>query len=155
MANKEIKIGFNGKVYNKTTDENGSARLQINLAHQGIYTFAIGFIGDEDYIGSFEVSKITVKAQSPKMNVPNKSFKASQKTKTLNAVFKTAKGSFIKGKTIKFTVNGKTYTAKTNDNGQVSVKVSLSKKGTYAFTVKFAGDTTFKAITKKASLTIN
>lgn len=154
LANKDVKIGFNGKVYDRTTDENGTAQLQINLGYKGTYTFAIGFIGDDDYLGAFEVAKITVNLHTPKLTTPNKTYKSTAKTKTLTATFKTANGNIISGKKISFTVNGKTYTAKTNSKGIASVKVSLNKKGTYSFTVKFAGDSTFKTVSKKGKLTI-
>ncbi len=154
LANKDIKIGFNGKVYNKTTNATGGARLQINLAAKFTYTFAIGFIGDDDYMGSFEVAKITVNPQKPKLASSNKSYKASAKTKSLTATFKTKLGNPVSGKTIKFTVNGKTYTAKTNSKGVATVKVSLNKKGTYSFTAKFAGDNRFAAISVSKKLTI-
>lgn len=154
LANKPIKIGFNGRVYDRTTDENGSAKLQINLAYKGTYTFAIGFLGDEEYLGAFEVAKITVKVQTPKLTAPNKSYKVSAKTKSLTATFKTANGKAVSGKKISFTVNGKTYSAKTNSKGTATVNVSLNKKGTYSFTVKFAGDDTFATSSAKAKLTL-
>ena len=155
LKNKAIKIGFNGRVYDRTTDENGSAKLQINLAYKGTYTFAIGFLGDNDYLGAFEVAKITVKVQTPKLATSNKSYKASAKTKSLTATFKTANGKVVANKKISFTVNGKTYSAKTNSKGIATVKVSLNKKGTYSFTVKFAGDNTFAAVSKKGKLTLS
>ena len=154
IAGKNIQIGFNGKTYKKTTDEKGSAKLQINLPKAGTYTFAIGFLGDLDYMGAFQVAKITVKKQSPKLTTASKSYKATAKTKTLTATFKTANGKAVKGKKISFTVNGKTYTAKTNSKGVASVKVSLNKKGSYSFTVKYAGDNTFAAVKKSAKLTL-
>ena len=76
------------------------------------------------------------------------------KTKTLNATFKSANGKPLVGRLIKFTVNGKTYSAKTNSKGIATVKVSLNKKGTYSFTVKYAGDNTLAAVSKKAKLTL-
>ncbi len=155
MANKRISVGFNGVIYNRTTDENGKARLQINLVMEGIYTFAICFLGDDDYNGSFAVAKITVSKQTPKLTTASKTYKASAKTKTLTATFKTSLGNAVKGKKITFTVNGKTYTATTNAKGVATVKVSLTKKGSYSFTAKFAGDNTYKAISKKATLKIN
>ena len=60
----------------------------------------------------------------------------------------------MKGKKISFTVNGKTYTGTTNANGVASVKVSISKKGTYSFTAKYAGDNTFATVSKSGKLTI-
>ena len=154
LANKPIQIGFNGKVYDKTTDHDGKAELQINLGYKGTYTFAIGFIGDDDYLGAFEVAKITVNVQTPKLTAANKSYKATAKTKALTATFKTSHGKAIVGKRISFIINGRTYTAKTNLNGVATVNVSLNKKGTYSFTVKYAGDSTFATASKKAKLTL-
>ena len=92
--------------------------------------------------------------QTPKLTVPNKSFKASAKTKTLTATLLSAKGNPIASKVLSFVVNGKTYTAKTNSKGLASVKVSLSLKKTYRFTVKYAGDDAYNAISKSANLVI-
>ena len=160
LANKPMQIGFNGVVYTYEkdsicTDENGVAKLQINLGYKGVYTFAICFLGDDDYNASFAVAKITVKEQTPTLTVPNKSYKATAKTKALTATFKTANGKPISDKMVKFTLNGKTYSGKTNANGVVTVNVSLNKKGTYSFTVKYGGDSTFAAVTKKAILKIS
>ena len=154
IANKLVQIGFNGKIYNKTTDKNGIAKLQINLQRAGIYTFAVSFLGDDQYNGSFVVAKITVNKQTPKLTVPAKSYKASAATKTLTATFKSAKGTPVAGKKVTFTVNGKSYSATTDAKGVATVKVSLNKKGTYSFTAKFAGDNTYAAISKSAKLTI-
>ncbi|MBR5504213.1 MAG: hypothetical protein IKV87_07215, partial [Methanobrevibacter sp.] len=140
LANKDVKIGFNGVVYNRTTTENGTARLQINLAYEGLYTFAIAFLGDENYNSSFVVSKITVNKQVPKLTSSSKSYKASAKTKTLTATLKSGSKNPISGMLLTFTVNGKSYSAKTNSKGIATVKVSLSSKKTYKFTVKFAGN---------------
>ena len=148
LANKAVQIGFNGKIYDKETDENGVAQLQINLGYKGDYTFAICFLGDEKYNGSFAVCKIHVDPQKATLTVPNKSYAASAKTKTLTATFKSAKGNLIANKKVTFTVNGKTYQATTNDKGVATVKVSLNKKGTYNFTVKYGGDSTISPISK-------
>lgn len=154
LANKTVLIGFNGKEYAKTTDDNGKASLQINLGYKGDYTFAICFLGDDDYKGAFVIALIKVAPQTPKLTTSNKIYKASAKTKTLTATFKTSRGNAIVGKSIKFTVNGKTYSAKTDEKGVATVKVSLSTKKTYAFTVKWAGDSTFLTAAAKGKITI-
>ena len=154
LANKPVQIGFNGNVYDRTTDENGSARLQINLKNAGTYTFAVSYLGDGEYNGSFIVAKIVVSKQKATLTVPNKSYKASATSKTLTATFKSASGKVVKDKKITFAVNGKSYSATTNDKGVATVKVSLNAKGTYSFTAKFAGNNMYAAITKSAKLTI-
>ena len=51
-------------------------------------------------------------------------------------------------------VNGKTFSAKTNSKGVATIKVKVSKKGKFTATAKFAGDNTYKAISKKAYFTV-
>ena len=159
VPNAPMQIGFNGVVYTYEkngicTDENGTAKLLIGLGYKGGYTFGICFLGNDEYNASFAVAKIEVYTQNGTLTVPNKSYKASAKTKTLTATFKSASGKPVAGKTIKFTVNGKTYSAKTNANGVASVNVSLNKKGTYSFTAKFTSDSMYSTMTKTAKLTI-
>ena len=150
-----MQFGFNGKIYNKTTDDDGLAKLQINLKRSDIYTFAVAFLGDDDYEGSFAVAKITVNKKKMTLTVPNKNYMATAKTKTLTATLSDDKGRLIANKTITFTVNGKTYSTKTDSKGFAKVNVSLSAKKTYSFTVKFAGDNSYGAVTKTARLIIN
>ena len=156
MANVPMQIGFNGIIYDQkdgiVTDEDGWAQLQINLMKIDLYTFAICWLGDENYNGSFVVARITVDPQTPTITVPNKSYKATASTKTLTATFKSNKGTLIPNKKVTFTVNGKTYSAKTDENGVAKVNVKLTTKGTYTVTAKFAGDSTYGAVTKTATL---
>ena len=162
ISNKPVKIGFNGKVYNTTTDEKGLARLQINLANAGTYTFAVAFLGDDDYVGAFAVQKITVTKKTTSISAPAKTFKASAKTKSYTVTLKTIPGSSIDGKTylkegkkVTITVGGKTYSAKTNAKGEATFKLSITKKGTYTATVNFAGDNTYQSSKATAKIKIN
>lgn len=155
LSGKFVQIGFNGAVYNRTTNETGGVRLQINLGYKGTYTFAISYLGDENYNGSFVVAKIKVSTQNTKITSSSKTYKASAKTKTLTATLKSSvNGNPISGKKLTFTVNGKSYTATTNSKGVASVKVSLSSKKTYSFTVKYAGDDTYSSSSASGKLTI-
>ncbi len=154
LAGKSIKIGFNGNIYSRTTDANGAASLQINLKKATVYTFAISFLEDDKYQGSFAVAKITVNPQTPKLTASSKTFKASTKTKKISATFKTAHGNPVKGIKITFTVKGKTYSATTNAKGVATVSISLTKKGTYTAVAKFAANTCFKATSRKFTVKI-
>ncbi len=152
MANKKIAFGFNAKVYNKTTDANGKASLQINLQKAGDYTFAISYLGDNNYEGAFEVVKITVNKQKASMTASGATYKASAKTKTLTATLKDVAGNPMPEKKVTFTVNGKTYSAITDSKGVAKVNVSLTKAGSYSVEVKFAGTATYEALTRKVTL---
>lgn len=153
IANKEVKIGFNGKMYNKTTNATGGVRLQINLPRADLYTFALCFLGDDDYNGTFEVALINVTRQAPKLTASAKTFKRTA-TKTLSATFKTAKGNALSGKSLVFIINGKLYNAKTNSKGVASVKVSLTVRRTYTCTVNSVQDNTFTATSTKFTVKV-
>ena len=159
LANKPVSVGFNGVVYNLTTDANGVAKLQINLAWEGFYTFAVAFLGDDDYNGSFVVNKITITKKSTVLSVPSKTFSRYSNNKVLVISLKGKKSvgnTYINGvgKTVKVTVNGKTYTARTNSKGIAYVKVSINRRGTYTVTTKFSGDYAFSPKTTTSKLYI-
>ena len=160
LANKNVTIGFNGVTYNRTTDENGIAKLQINLANAGTYTFAMGFLGDDGYLGAFAVQKIVVTKKKTSISAAAKSYKASATKKytvTLKTIVgnsSTGKAIMKQGKTVKLTINGKTYKAKTNSAGKATFTLKLTKKGTYTAKIKFAGDNTYKASSKSVKITI-
>jgi len=154
LANKTVYIGFNGHVYTKTTDENGSAQLQINIGYQSANTFAIAFLGDDNYDPVFNVALIVVNKATPVLKISKKTYKSSVKTKKLTATLTTAKGNAISGVTVTFKVNSKTYTAKTNSKGIATVTVSLSAKKTYTYTATSSTTNTFNKVTKSSSVVI-
>ena len=154
LAGKQVLISFNGKIYKRTTNKKGVATIKIQLAKKGTYPVVVSFLGDDKYNGSFAVAKIVVNPQKVKLTVTKKTYKANKKTKYLYATLKASNKKAIKGKKLVFTVNGKKYTGKTNAKGIAKVKVKLSKRKTYKFTVKFAGDNTFKKISKKGKVVI-
>lgn len=155
IVNKTLQIGFNGKTYDKTTNEDGMAKLKLSLAYDGVYTFAIYFLGDEHYTSAFEVSTVTIIKKNSTITAPTVSYKVNAKTKTLTATLKDKNNKALANKKVSFTVNGKTYTGTTNAKGVASVKITLAKKGTYTYTAKFAGDNIYNSISKKGKLTLN
>ena len=154
LKSKAIQFVFNGKIYKVTTNAKGQAKLNVAKAYKGTYYIVASFLGDNNYDGSIISAKIKFNPQKVKLTVPKKTYKANKKVKKLTATLKNAKGKAIKGKKITFTVNNKKYTAKTNKKGVATVKVKLSKKKTFTVSVKFAGDKTYKKITKKSKVTI-
>ncbi|WP_407374058.1 hypothetical protein [Methanobrevibacter sp.] len=53
-------------------------------------------------------------------------------------------------------VNGKTYKATTNSKGQATFKITkLTKKGKFTALVKFAGNSKYKAVSKKPKISVN
>ena len=152
IVNRTVNIGFNGKTYDRATDENGNAKLKLSLSYSDTFTFATYFFGDDRYTSAFEVSIVKTVKKNCSLTAPEASFKYNAKTKTLKATLKDKNNKALANKKIVFTVNGKTYSGKTNSKGIASVKIKLSKKGTYTYTAKFAGDKTYNSISKKGKL---
>ena len=75
------------------------------------------------------------------------SFKKTAKTKKLTTTLKSGK-TVLKSQKVVFRVNGKNYSAKTNSKGIATVKIKLTKKGTFKYSVKYAGNNKYKGITK-------
>ncbi|MEE1335876.1 Ig-like domain-containing protein [Methanobrevibacter sp.] len=153
IANKTITYSINGVTKTATTDANGIVKIAVNPANAGTYYYSISFLGDNDYKASFKTVKVTVNKQATKAVFKGKTFKVKA-AKKVSFTLKDASGKAIKGKKITFKVGKKTYTAKTNAKGVATAKVKLTKKGKTKVTAKFAGDSTYKAVTKKAKITV-
>ena len=152
IKNKKIIFIINGKTYTVYTNSKGVATVKVKVSLANTYTVTVKFAGDNVYSPISKSLKLYVKKVPTKLIVKNKSYKKSKKIKKLTATLKTKSGKAIAKKKLTFIVNGKKYTAKTNKKGVATVKVNVSKKKTYKFTVKFAGDSTYLKTTKKAKL---
>lgn len=154
LANKKVTFTVNGKTYTATTNANGVATVKLSLTTAKAYAVTIKYAGEDKYGAVSASSKVTVNKVAVKATVPKKTFKATAKTKKVTFTLKTSAGKAIAKKKVTFKVNGKTYTATTNAKGVATVKVKITKKGTYTMTSKFAGDKTYKGITKKSKVVI-
>ncbi len=154
VANRKVAATVNGKTYYATTNSKGVATFKLSLNAVKTYTVSLKFAGDSYYTASSSSVKVKVTKTKTKLTVPKKTYKAKAKTKKLTATLKDQTGKAIKSKKVTFIVNKKKYTAKTNKKGVATVKVKLSKKKTYKFTVKFAGDKTYVAVKKTGKVKI-
>lgn len=154
VANRKVTVTVNGKTVSATTNSKGVATFNLALNAVKTYTVSLKFAGDSYYTASSSSVKVKVTKTKTKLTVPKKTYKAKAKTKKLTATLKDQTGKVIKSKKITFIVNKKKYTARTNKKGVVTVKVKLSKKKTYKFTVKFAGDKTYVAVKKTGKVKI-
>lgn len=154
LANKTVTFNVKGKYYNRTTNAKGQATLKLPSLAVNTYKINVAFRGNENYLGVSGVCTVKINKEASKMSAPKKTYKKSNKNKKLTVTLKSASGKALSKKKVTFKVNGKTYSAKTNSKGQATVKVKLTAKKTYKFTVKFAGDSKFKAVTKTSSVKI-
>jgi plastocyanin len=135
------------------TDENGKAKLSINVATKGNYQIAVSYLGNDKNNAVTTAKNIKVNVQATKATFKKATLKV-KKAKSVKFTLKDSKGKAIKGKKITIKVNGKTFSAKTNSKGVATIKVKVAKKGKFTAVAKFAGDSTYKSITKKAKFTV-
>ena len=154
IKNKKISFVVNGKAYSAYTNSKGVAKAKVKVNIAKTYAVTVKYAGDSVYSPISKTLKLYVKKVGTKLIVKDKSYKKSSKNKKLTATLKTKSGKAIANKKLTFTVNGKKYTVKTNKKGIGAVKIKLSKKKTYKFTVKFAGDSTYLKANKNAKVKI-
>ena len=163
IANAYIEFAVNNKIYNRTTYENGSfAPYKLNMIRAGRYTMAFNFAGDENYTNAFACVCVDLDKKPITIKASAKSYKASVKTKKYTVALSTIAGSSHDGKVylksglkVTLTVNGKTYTSKTNSKGQATFKITnLKKKGKFTAKITYNGDKTYEDATKSVKLTI-
>ena len=161
VVNRIVKITVNGVTYKVETNKNGVFYLRINLNTAKVYPMKVTFNGDDVYLKApVAKTKLTVIKKSTSIKASNKVFKAKTKNKKIKITLKTVKNKYNgktylkKGKKITLRVNGKTYTAKTNAKGVAKFSIKLKKKGNFRALIKFKGDKTYKACSKKIMIKI-
>ena len=154
LSNKTVSFVINDVNYNATTDSNGIASVNLELT-PGSYKAIAYFEGDNTFEPinlrtDFKVLS-TIKASNL-----SKYYKGSTK---YSATFYGGQGNALANRNVKITVNGKSYTKKTNGKGTVSLPVDL-KPGTYKVvsTDPITGyelTTTFKILSTISSSNLN
>ena len=175
LVGKDIIVLVGGESSTVTTVEDGVAVIPINYATEGVYEYTFYFAGDETtYKEVTKLVNVTVtKAPEPDNGTngsnstpvtPTKTatkLTAPKVTATYNVAkklvitLKDAKGKALANKKVTVKVGSISKTLKTNSKGQVSVNVATLVPKTYTATVKFAGDSSYKASTVKPKVVVS
>ena len=156
LGGKTVKVILDGRTYNVKTDSNGMAKLQVNLKTAKTYDIKFYFAGDSYYSASSASAKIKAVKNSVVIKASTVKVKRSKAGKFyVKVTLKSKSGKALIKKTVKLTVNGKTYKVKTSNKGVAKFKVKLPKKSkTYKYKVKFAGDKQNYAKTKSGKVKV-
>ena len=125
LSNVDVKITVNGKSYTKRTDSNGKISMDINLK-PGLYkVVATNPKTGYSLTTTFKILSTITSTDISKVYLDGRKF---------TATFLKSNGKALANKKVKFKINGKKYTVKTNSKGKASLSLTSLKKGTYKIT---------------------
>ena len=147
LSNQSVIFNINNKNYTRTTNEEGIASLKINLAANS-YETEVYYLGDATYSASS--ANFTIVSYQIPAKITVKSTKILRGTYFKIYLYDNESNP-ISGQSVRFTVNGKTYSRTTNSNGLASLKINLAA-GKYKMKVSYAGGA-YASATKTVTIT--
>lgn len=144
LYNKTIKVMLNGKEYVFTSNENGIVKVPLDL-NPGTYTAKIIF-ADDEYRNQNKTVKITVLKNKTSISA-SKLIKYYGNGTGLSVKLLDNNKNPIRNKTVKITINGKTYSRTTNSKGIATLAIN-HKTGTYSVKISFGGDKFYQGSSK-------
>ena len=150
LTNQKVKFKINGKTYVKKTNSKGYASLSLKSLKKGTYKI-ISYNKD----GLTKTNTIKVyRTASTKLTSNDYTFLKSD-SKTIKVRLLNSLGyAPSKGKIVKITINGKTYSKKTNADGYASLKLPTLKNGIYTVKYKFSGNNYYKSSSTSGKVSV-
>lgn len=141
IVNTTINITINGVKYNRQTDSNGIAKLNINLG-TGSYIAIIEFETETyNYVKTTCDVIIKPKPQNTRMEGTDINMTYKDGTQYQCAVYD-EQNHRVSGN-VNITVNGRTYTRQADDKGLYKLNINLNQ-GTYPVNAEYLGSELFK-----------
>lgn len=134
LANETVTITINGASYNRTTNENGTASIAINL-EPGNYTVSASY-GFGHIVDTSVENNITVLSTITNNKNLVKYFRNA--TQFVITILDGQGNPAAAGETVTFNINGVFYERKANESGQVKLNINL-EPGEYIITADYKG----------------
>ena len=154
LPNRDVIFNINGINYTRLTDNDGVARIAINLP-VGKYTIKYYYKGEDRIEPSQGSAEITVKERIPTLLTWQSATSFVGEGNVDLTVLLTDKNSKpLADKEIALIVGTKTFNQKTNENGYATFSVYLTK-GSHTVSYEFAGDNDYIGETGYTDVTVS
>lgn len=131
LKNSKVQFNINGIIYTRTTDENGRAKLNINLGPGKYAITSINGDTGETLGKSIVVKSVVIENRNLVKYYRNDS---QYTVKILDG-----KGNPLGGAKVTFNINGVFYSRTTNENGTAKLNINLGP-GNYIITASYNGE---------------
>ena len=124
LSGKTITFKLNGKDYSAKTNSKGIAKLAVGDLKPGTYKikYLYSTLGKSDY--NYGYKNITISKLAAKLTAKNLVMKYNDGSE-YKVTVKDNSGNVLKNVAVKFTVNGKSYSARTDSKGIAKLKITL------------------------------
>ena len=155
IANQNITLNVAGKTFNIKTNNNGIATQTYTPTTLGKQTITANYKGDSQYNNSTATTTITVKKINTKIDLKVSNTTPINNTPiNITVTLTDADGNKLSNQQVTLNINGKTVTAKTNNNGQVTQTYTPTKVETQNITAIYTGDSRYNNSTKTIKITV-
>ncbi|WP_180365888.1 Ig-like domain repeat protein [Methanobrevibacter gottschalkii] len=125
LANKNVKLTFNGKTYTEKTNSKGIAYLNVPTVKPATYNIKYQYLTPSYFDYCYGSNKIVVSKQTAKVSAGDLVMNYKDGS-VYKVVVKNKFGNPLKNIKVKFTINGKTYTKTTDSNGVAKQSIGLN-----------------------------
>lgn len=152
-SGKLIDILLDDKYYSKKTDSNGEINFKLPSLKPGVHYIMCDYIGNKFFRHSSVDKEFVILNTSNTEFIADGSMPYGSFSGTTFSVVLAAGDVPLAKKTVRFNLNGESFTRTTDGSGLASVPVNLDI-GNYTVTYKFSGDSKLKASSGSTNITV-
>lgn len=152
LTNKILYITINGRSYQRKTDENGIAKLNINL-DVGEYPCYVDFYETDEYNSTNAYTTVIVKSNTRMEGIDVN--KTASETSVYQCAVYDKDNKRLTHQTVNITVNNVTYNRSLDDEGLARLNIRLNQPGTYPIKAEFPETTIYNSSNVTNTITVS
>ncbi|WP_323736891.1 Ig-like domain repeat protein [Methanosphaera sp. ISO3-F5] len=155
LSNTDITLTLNNNKHNIKTNNNGEYIYTSTADTTGTNSITVTYPGNNLYTSSTTRTTININKQDTLITI--NSIPATKYTEnvTITGTLKDKNGKTLPNQNMDISINDKTVTIKTDENGAYSYKHTTNKVGTNNLTVTFAGNNNYNNANTQTTFTVN